>query len=229
MPIDSNFSSIELAVYPNFKKKPTNLKFYFFNSKGEYKFTSQKTIKIADAIKKVNYIDLLELIKKENKQLNFGHCKVIMNGNGYVPTRMKFGLNFSNIKDDKNLPSNICFNASVPNEKICQKPKSFRWCAVFSLKNQSIYLINSSFVKKYSKKALVKAKLWREVDQNYVELNFRIPANGIINIFKNLDKKIIKFLKNDIGWITFDCDSPFVSGFYVTDFKKGVIGADHLY
>ena len=42
-------------------------------------------------------------------------CKVIIDGKGEVPTRMKFGLNIG-MNSGANLPTNICFNANVPNE-----------------------------------------------------------------------------------------------------------------
>ena len=113
---------------------------------------------------------------------------------------MKLGLNFSRASKKHNLPSNICFNANVPNKNIIKKPSTFRWCTVFSAKKQMIYLMNSSFVKKYSQNAYVKARLWRELDDKHLKLNFKINANGVINIFDNLGKRLENFLgKNGIG------------------------------
>ena len=230
VPIDNRFDAIELVVYPILKKKSTNLEFLFFDKKGVFKFQSSDIIEIANNTKNIKYIDLLDLIKKEGQKLEFGHCKVVFDGRGAVPTRMKFGLNFSRASKKHNLPSNICFAANVPNKNIIKKPSTFKWCTVFSAKKQMIYLMNSSFVKKYSQNAHVKAKLWRELDDKHLKLNFKINANGVINIFDSLEKRLENFLgKNGIGWITLECNSPFVSGFYVTDFGKGVIGADHLY
>ena len=230
VPIDNRFDLIELVAYPNLKQKKTNLEFYFYDKNGKFKFKSKKIVQIANNTKSIKYIDLLKIIKDEGKDLKFGQCKVVFDGKGAVPTRMKLGLNFSKATKKDNLPSNICFNANVPNKNIIKKPSTFRWCTVFSANKQMIYLMNSSFIKRYSQNASIKAKLWREKDDKHLKLNFDIKANGVINIFDKLQTKVEKFIgKNKIGWITFECSSPFVSGFYVTDFGKGVIGADHLY
>ena len=55
--------------------------------------------------------------------------------------------------------------------------------------------MNSSFVKKYSQNAHVKAKLWRELDDKHLKLNFKINANGVINIFDSYDLAMNKTLK----------------------------------
>ena len=38
-----------------------------------------------------------------------------------------------------------------------------------------------------------------------------------------------EFLEGQTGWATIKTDNPFVSGFYVTNRGRGVIGADHVY
>ncbi len=53
--------------------------------------------------------------------------------------------------------------------------------------------------------------------------------NGTTEIIGPMTEKIIEFLEKDSGWVSFSCNSPFIKGFYITDFDKGVIGADHLY
>ena len=228
VPIDEKFDLIEIAIYPNMKKIRSKLHFEFYDCFGNLKYKFKNKILISNN-NSLRYIDLIELLKKNNVELSQGICKIILDGNGYVPTRMKFGLNFKKEKKGTNLPSNICFNASVPNKKIIFKPSSFRWCTIFSVDYQNIYIFNSSFIKNYSQSTFIKARVMRQSDNNFISFSFKIQPNGMVDIIKNYKKKIKKFLKNEIGWITFVCDKPFTNGFYVTDYDKGVIGADHLY
>ena len=154
---------------------------------------------------------------------------MIMDGNGRVPTRMKFGLNFVNENDGVNLPSNICFNANVPNKKIIEKPGTFRWCAVFGNDRQKIYLHNTSFIKQFSQIANVKATVCRPGDDETLTLDFELAVDGSIELFEVFGSEIGSFVCRETGWVSFECSSPFVTGYYVTDNEKGVVGADHIY
>ena len=155
--------------------------------------------------------------------------KIIIDGRGKVPTRMKFGLNLIKEKNKLNLPSNVCFNAKIPNKNIINKKSTFRWCALFDPNNQSIYLHNTSFIKTGFGNSDVEIEICRESDDSKIKFKKVIKQNGTIEVVSDRNEEISNFLSNEIGWITFSCSNPFVTGYYVTDFKKGVVGADHLY
>jgi len=184
---------------------------------------------VADGSNKVTYVGLMKIFSNSLANLTSGMCRVVINGEGKVPTRMKFGLNFIKAKNSINLPSNICFNANLPNSKVIDKPGTFRWCTLFDYEHQRIYLHNTSFIKQGCDASQVKAEVCRTLDDQILELNFKIPRDGSVEVLGENKEQIREFLNEDIGWISFQCSSPFVSGYYVMDKGNGVVGADHLY
>ena len=88
---------------------------------------------------------------------------------------------------------------------------------------------NTSFVKEGFRSAKVDIQVFRKIDDKNLEWEINIPYNGSKEIMETHRKEIEKFLENDIGWVSFSCSSPFITGYYVTDYGKGVVGADHLY
>lgn len=229
VPFDSYFSDIELAVYPNFVYAPTNLIFELYSSNGEFIDKSEKILEVANYDEKLLHISLHKIFSSHKNNIVNGMVKIICNAVGQIPARMKFGLNFIRSKDKTNLPSNICFNAHVANEKLLKKSNSFLWCPIFAPSNQKIFLHNTSFTKYKYNDAEINIEVYRERDNEILEWNIQIPYNGTTEIIGPMTEKIIEFLEKDSGWVSFSCNSPFIKGFYITDFDKGVIGADHLY
>ena len=71
----------------------------------------------------------------------------MINGKGKLPSRLKFGLNIG--KPNKyDVPSNICFNAQVPNKEIFNKRGTFKWCPILNHKKSSVVLVISALQKK---------------------------------------------------------------------------------
>ena len=229
IPFDNRFDNIELAIYPNFSKSPCELSFQLFDDKGLLIKTSNKKILIADGKNKLLYIPLIKLFNNLESSPSIGMVKVLINGKGKIPTRIKFGLNLSKKNKDLNLPSNICFNAKVPNEKIIKKAGTFKWCALFSSQNQRIYLHNTSFVKNGLGKAKISIEVCREIDNKKLKWKIYLPQDGSKELVAEKLNKIDRFLNGGIGWLSAQCSNPFITGYYVTDFGKGVVGADHLY
>lgn len=163
------------------------------------------------------------------KSLDKGMIKVIVDGGGKVPSRMKFGLNFLKSNKENNLPSNICFNANVANDKLIKKPGTFKWCPIFSAISQKIYIHNTSFVRRGFGTANLKIELCREKDNKKLKWSLKLKDNATLELIERKLKKIDLFLENSIGWITIQSSNPFISGYYITDFGKGVIGADHIF
>ena len=93
------------------------------------------------------YVPLIDLFKPFKNELSSGMIRVIIDGKGTVPTRIKFGLNISKSVNGVSLPSNICFNAKVPNEKIVKKTGTFKWCTMFDGLNQKFICITLVLLK----------------------------------------------------------------------------------
>ena len=231
IPFDTDFSAIELAVYPNsaYSPVPVDLKFELFNSNGEFISHKSSKVKIGSKADRLYYINLLDLFKGHSGSLSYGMVRLICDGNGSVPARMKFGLNFSNAVQKKNLSSNICVNAELPNQKILEKPGTFRWCPIFDAQAQKIFLHNTSFVKNEFREAHIDVEVCRSQDDKKLQWKITIPYNGTAEVLKGSNNLIEKFLNGSIGWVSFSCTSPFLFGYYITDYKKGVVGADHLF
>lgn len=229
IPFDTEFQEVELAIYPNFTTAPCDLFFELFDAQGNIIEAVGTKITVADGTDTLAYIPMMKRFDKHRENVSEGMVRVIVDGKGKVPTRMKFGLNFANPHSETNLPSNICFNAAVPNTNILKKPGTFRWCTVFSGENQKIFLHNTSFVKSGGAGATVDVELCREQDDEIMKWSVTLPYNGTAEVIKEKSADIERFLNGSIGWASFQCSVPFITGYYVTDYKKGVVGADHLY
>lgn len=227
-PISYNYDFTELVIYPNLFPSKCGISFEFYDEDGIKVGVSTFTNSIADSKKSVDYINCRKLLEDITTDKKLHLCKVIFDGNGKVPTRMKFGLNIG-MNSGANLPSNICFNAEVPNANILKKPTTFKWCTVFDAMHQSIFVTNASFLRHNRPNAEIEVSFWREEDDQSLEFKFLLPADGIIDIMNGNTNEISDFLNGSIGWMTMRSSSPHTGGYYVTNFNKGVIGADHLY
>ena len=227
-PISFNYDFTELAIYPNLVPQKCSISFEFYDEDGIKIGKSIFTDFIADSRKSVNYINCQKLLEDITTDKKLHLCKVIFDGNGKVPTRMKFGLNIG-MNTGATLPSNICFNAKVPNPNILKKPKTFKWCTVFDAIHQSIFVTNSSFLRHNRPNAEIELRFWREEDGRSLDFEFELPADGVTDIMNGKRDDISNFLNGGIGWVTMLSSSPHTAGYYVTNFNKGVIGADHLY
>ena len=86
-----------------------------------------------------------------------------------------------------------------------------------------------NFTKDKFSDAKINIELYRERDSEILKWDINLPYNGTMEVIKPMVNQIKKFLGEESGWIAFSCDTPFIKGYYITDFDKGVIGADHLY
>lgn len=229
IPFDGQFSSIELAIYPNFAKSNVSLKFELYDSLGQFVTSQDSHFLIGTSDDKLVYIDILNMFSDHKSSTHKGMVRIVCLGQGAVPTRMKFGLNFNKPTSETNLPSNICFNANVPNDKILLKPGTFRWCTIFDAYAQKVYLHNTSFIKRGFNDAEVQVEVYRASDAETLTWSIKLPYNGTIDILEDKAEAIDNFLQNEVGWAAFSCNSPFITGYYITDYNKGVIGADHVY
>ena len=101
--------------------------------------------------------------------------------------------------------------------------------APFLMLGHKNFLHNSSFLKAGYDDAVIDIEVYRSNDKENLNWSTTLPYNGTMDILENQVEAVENFLCGTIGWISFTCSSPFVSGYYITDFGKGVVGADHLY
>ena len=227
-PVPRDFDKTELVVYPIYRSNPARLVFEFFNSNGEFLFRDDEYRLLADAAQRPQYIDCSELARRREVTDEDLLCKVIVDGGGCCPTRLKFGLNFSR-PSRIDLPSNICFGAKVANEKILGKPGTFKWCTLFDAEHERIYLTNTGFPRADGRRAKVSASVRRQSDDASLDWDLEVAWNGTLEVVAERRDDIAGFLNGEVGWIAFQANGPFVDGYYVTDHGGGLIGADHLY
>ena len=103
--------------------------------------------------------------------------KLIIDGKGRVPTRLKFGLNLG-YKSKYDVPSNICFNAHVPNLKVLTKPGTFKWAPLLNKYDSNITISNTSNLKSQNKKANVTLNFWNEINNKCIKKKIVINNNG---------------------------------------------------
>jgi hypothetical protein len=219
----------ELVLYPIYPESNMNFDLEVYDSDGKLLDKIYSIFNIKKKLSLPAYIEIKKFLNQDilkNKQHLF--AKILINGNGKLPSRIKFGLNIG--KPNKfDVPSNICFNAQVPNLKIFKKPGTFKWCPILNNKHSSIILANFSYAKKGFKKSIVIVKFWREKDQKFLEKTLVINDNGSHYLDINKDKKIKSFLGKESCWATFDSNNPFLNGYYLEDMGSGIVGADHLF
>lgn len=221
----------ELAIYPNFPKKKISFDLEIFDASGKILCEIESFLRINKKLDNPIYINVNEIIDKnkiilDNNKKFFG--RIIINGNGSVPARLKFALNIQHTHKYK-IPSNVCFNAHVPNSSVLKKPGTFKWGPMLNKFNSIVTISNISNLKTKNKSANITLKFWSEINDKCIERNICIKDNGSYWFYLNADKKILNFLKGKSGWITIQSDNPFVNGWYFELSSSGIVGADHLF
>ena len=224
-------SYTELVIYPNFPK--CNIKFglEIFDNNGLKIKKIKSVLKIIKKIENPIYLNIKEILKIKKVKLNFKKnylIKIIVDGQGKVPTRLKFGLNLG-FKNEYDVPSNICFNAHVPNIKVLSKPGTFKWAPLLNKYNSLFTITNTSNLKIKNKKANIILNFWNENNNKCLKKKIIIKDNGSYWFDLNKQEKIKKFLMNKTGWVTIKSDNPFVNGWYIEKSSAGFIGADHFF
>ena len=224
-------SYTELVIYPNFPKSNLNFDLEIYNNTGKLINKLKSITRINGKLNRPYYLNIKDILKGRKIKINYNKnyfIKFIVNGGGKIPTRLKFGLNLGE-RNKYDIPSNICFNAHVPNEKILTKPGTFKWAPILNRFNSIITISNTSNLKKKFKNANIVLKFWNEFNEKSMKKIIKIKDNGSYWFDLKKNKKIKKFLKNKTGWITIQSDNPFVNGWYIEKSNDGIIGADHLF
>lgn len=225
-------SYTELVIYPNFPKCNISFDIEIFNSNGKEIKKIPSILKLNKKIDKPIYLKIKEILKKKRVSINFNKnflVKLIVKGNGKVPTRLKFGLNLG-FKNKYDIPSNICFNAHVPNKNVLTKPGTFKWAPLLNKYDSFFVISNTSNLKNNNNKdARIILNFWNEQNNKFLEKKIFIKNNASYWFRLNEQKDIKRFLKNKTGWVTIKSNNPFVNGWYIEKSKIGFIGADHFF
>lgn len=224
-------SYTQLVVYPNFPKCKIKFDIEIYNKLGEQIKSAKSIVKTNRIINRPLYLDIKRILKKRNIKLNYGKdylVKLIVDGGGKVPTRLKFGLNLG-LKKKYDIPSNICFNAHVPNKKILSKPGTFKWGPLLNKFESIIAITNTSNLKNKNNKARINLCFWNEFNDKKIQKKIIINNNGTYWFYLKKNQKIKKFLRRKTGWVTIQSNNPFVNGWYIEKSKYGFVGADHLF
>jgi len=166
-------------------------------------------------------------VKNINKKKSY-ILKIICEGQTVIPTRIKFGLNIGENKEE-NIPSNVCFNVYVPSNNFERKPKTFKWGLVLPNQDYEIFLSNISYLRKKFKKANIELKFWNAEKNKCLIKKISINDDSFYRFSLKKNNEILKFLNNKPGWFTAVSDNPFISGFFINFGKNGIVGADHFF
>ena len=221
----------ELAIYPNFVKSNFNLNVKIVDDFGKSVCGIENVIKIRNTFNKPVYLNINDLIKKKISLFKYDrtyYCKFYSATKHKTPSRLKFALNILNNKKNS-LPTNICFNGIIPNKTFLKKKGAFKWGLLQNKFQSLISLSNISFIKKGYKEANVTLSFWSNKPNKKIDKRINIKDNGNFLYDLSKDKKVKKFLNNEVGWITIKSDNPFVRGWYFEFMKNGSIGGDHLF
>jgi len=225
--VPAAFGRVELVIYPIYPKSRTRLYLDFYAADGGFLFRDPDVRYLADG-QTLQYIDCRKIADRNGYSGRDLLCRLIVDGEGECPARLKFGINFGN-RGKVDMPSNICTGALMANPKLMDKPGTFKWCPVFEPENTRVYLTNTGFPRRDLAPAQVKLSVWRCSDDSSLDLVLDVPWNGMKEaVFENR-QAVADFLQGTTGWMTFSSNNPFLNGYYVTDYGHGLIGADHVY
>lgn len=139
------------------------------------------------------------------------------------PSRIKLGLDVG--QSNGSFPCNICTNLNPFNPALEAKPHCFRWLPVFP--EGSVWLINSSPARSYSRAATVQVAFFRECDTTKLERTITLAPHGFLVIEVVQDAQLTAFLQNSTGWCTAISTNPYLSTYYFIENLPGAVGGDH--
>lgn len=144
---------------------------------------------------------------------------------GYqIPARIKIGydMGFSG----QGFPCNICTNFQPANPSLENKPSAFRWAPMMPAnRHGSIWCLNDSPKKNYSRKALVEYTFYRAFDEKTLSFQQEIPPHGYL-VIEHTDTTAA-FFQDQIGWCVIKSDNPNIFTYYFSEHDQKMIGGDH--
>ena len=216
----------DLKFYPIYSPSVHKVDIIFYDENGNKLLNLKEVLEI----KKNNFLKLnfKEIAIQNNLDLkNVKGALLTKKFEDKIPTRLKYGLNVGKLKSEYNMPTNICFASHVSNDKIINKPGTFKWLPILNHGHSIAVIENSSFIVDYKKIANVLITFYRVNSTETINEKIKIPANGQKRIYIN--SKIKQFLKNKSGWLTVKSDNPFVKAWYFEFNESGIFGGDHSF
>lgn len=221
----------ELVVYPNHSPAEMRFDLRLCNADGIVVACVADVLHIASGQAQLAHLDIGALFSDylaENTEPTDYTAQLGVRAGGSVPTRLKFGLNLGR-RSGLDIPSNICFNARVPNPAMLTKPMSFKWAPLDPGSESTLVMNNYSFVRDYTDAAQVKLKFWSHSGDEPIEKQVSIPANGSHWFRLSEHPDVASLFDRHPGWVTCEANSPFMVCWYFFDAGNGVVGADHSF
>jgi hypothetical protein len=221
----------QLAYYPIYAPQGFKVDFYLYDKNGRLVCEVKSLLDFEKEQKELYYLDVEKTLFDNKIEIqNEGEYSVYLtvNGNGVIPARLKFGLNCG-MPAQCDVPTNICFTVKVSNDKLLSKPATFKWSPIINHKNSVIIFTNSSFVKNYNRTASLELKFWSKVSNQPLIRTYEIAPYGLITIDMSKENEVKEFLNDEPGWVTANCNNPFIDGWYFEVSETGFIGGDHSF
>lgn len=223
----------ELVFYPIYSPSDYNISLEFYDSEGVLVHAARNFLNsvMVEKFFKLNINRIIEIIIPKESQSDISGVKIIndWSDKNKIPTRLKYGLNVGLFDSQLDLPTNICFAPQIANTRLLNKPGTFKWAPFLNKQNSIIYLSNNSPGKIYERKANILVNIFRERDAEKISREILVPANGHRVLNLNNDYEIKNFLGDEIGWVTFQADNPYVNGWYFDFNSSGLVAGDHLF
>ena len=221
-----------LAIYPIFSPSDFKLSFFFYTKDGELLKAADTIYQINSADNKYKQIDLGDIVKKENINIQKAASVYIVcnwDDKNKIPTRVKFALNVGKTQGDTKLPSNICFSAQLGNPHMLTKKGTFKWAPFINIGRSEVVFTNFGSSKNYTTPAVLKLAFHREDDDTLISRELTVSANGCERIDLSADQELTAFFNHKSGWVTAQSNNPFLNGYYFDFFDNGAVCADHIF
>ncbi len=221
-----------IAVYPIFSPSNFTLSYDFYTEDGKLLKSLKNYHIIKSSDNKYEQIDFKSIL--QNEKIDLAAAKTVnmicnWDDKNKIPTRVKFGLNVGKENQLVDLPSNICFAPQLGNPAVLKKQGTFKWAPFVNVGDSDVVFTNSASLKEYFQPANLKLAFHRTVDDFQITRTAAIPANGSLKISIKNDKELVDFFNGESGWVTAQCDNPFILGYYFDLFENGAVGADHIF
>lgn len=218
----------EIAIYPIFAKCECVFDFELYDSNGNMVYEYQNIHTIENNNQILKYINFNKYVPNEILNDDEQYFIKIIFKSEKIPARMKFGYNFGKISGI-DVPSNVCFNAVVCNDKLINKNGTFKWSPIVNLHKSYMVIANFNFLKQKFKEANCVIKVYKETSDETYEFNVTIPNNGCKTFIAQEIPEIKKFMGDEKCWFTVKSDNPFISSWYFEEMPNGFIGGDHSF
>lgn len=228
----ANEQFTNIYFYPVYSPSEFAIDIEIYNAEGQLLGKKENVLEIKSPCENLKQVDLLRLCHELNippqKELS-ARINARSIGESRFPARVKLGLDMGYLWQS-HMPCNICTNLQPFNPTLETKPTTFRWSPILADQPEAtLWILNSSPAKDYSKTAEVQLNFYREQDTETISRKISIPPHGFTVIHAKEDSELSSFFGDSIGWCTMLSSNPYTSGYYFAANPSGVIGGDHSF